>query len=70
MTQINSVDLLVEQIKKHEGLELKPYTDTVGKTTIGIGRNLDDVGITEREAEFLLMNDIGRANDEAKKFDW
>lgn len=70
MTQINSVDLLAEQIKRHEGLELKPYTDTVGKTTIGVGRNLDDVGITEREAEFLLMNDIGRAHDEAKKFDW
>ena len=36
----------------------KPYKDTVGKLTIGVGRNLDDVGIGEEEAEVLLRNDI------------
>jgi lysozyme len=41
-----------------EGVRLKPYTDTKGKTTIGVGRNLDDVGISRAEAEFLLTNDI------------
>jgi lysozyme len=48
-------------IKKHEGLKLKPYIDTVGKITIGYGRNLDDVGITELEAEILLEHDVERA---------
>jgi lysozyme len=42
----------------HEGVRLKPYRDTVGKLTIGIGRNLDDRGITREEAEYLLSNDI------------
>lgn len=42
----------------HEGLELKPYTDTVGKVTIGVGRNLDDNGITKDEALYLMRNDI------------
>jgi len=43
---------------RDEGLRLKPYKDTVGKLTIGIGRNLDDRGITEEEARILLGNDI------------
>jgi len=50
-------DLLI----KHEGLRLKPYRDSVGKLTIGIGRNLDNVGITEDEAELMLKNDIDRS---------
>ncbi len=41
-----------------EGLRLKPYKDTVGKLTIGYGRNLDDVGISETEAEHLLRSDL------------
>jgi lysozyme len=45
-------------IKKHEGLRLKPYHCTAGKLTIGYGRNLDDRGITEEEADRLLHNDI------------
>lgn len=52
---------LLEQIKRHEGLRLKPYTDTVGKTTIGHGRNLSDVGISAAEAQTLLEHDINDA---------
>lgn len=49
---------LKEQLIKDEGLKLKPYKCSAGKTTIGIGRNLDDVGITKEEAETLCFNDI------------
>lgn len=49
---------LREQLIRHEGLRLKPYTDTVGKLTIGIGRNLTDRGISREEAELLLDNDL------------
>lgn len=49
---------LVEQLEVHEGLRLKPYKDTVGKWTIGIGRNLEDKGITQGEARMMLNNDI------------
>lgn len=52
---------IVLELKRDEGVVLKPYTDTVGKTTIGVGRNLTDVGITMQEAEGLLLNDIIRA---------
>jgi len=50
-----------DQLVRHEGLHLKPYRDTVGRLTIGVGRNLDDVGITRDEAMILLDNDILRA---------
>jgi lysozyme len=55
---------------KHEGLKLKPYRDSVGKLTIGVGRNLDDCGITENEAYYLLENDIEKFIGELLKFDW
>lgn len=49
---------LAKQLLTDEGLRLKPYRCTAGKLTIGIGRNLDDRGITEDEALVLLQNDI------------
>lgn len=48
------------QLVHHEGIRLKPYRDTVGKLTIGIGRNLDDCGISRDEARMLLDNDLDR----------
>lgn len=52
---------IAEQLKRDESVVLKPYKDSVGKLTIGVGRNLDDVGIDAGEAEYLLRNDILRA---------
>ena len=49
---------VAQDLLRDEGIRLKPYTDSVGKTTIGIGRNLDDKGITHAEAAALLHNDI------------
>lgn len=59
---MNAFDMptLVAELKRDEGVRLKPYTDTVGKLTIGVGRNLSDVGITEAESTVLLQNDIQR----------
>lgn len=53
-----NVQRLKKSIKKHEGLRLKPYKCTAGKLTIGYGRNLEDNGISEDEAEYLLQRDI------------
>ena len=57
-------DILLEQLKDFEGLELKAYQCTAGKTTIGLGRNLDDYGITEEEAYYLAKNNINELEDE------
>ena len=51
---------LLDMLMLHEGLELKPYKCTADKTTIGVGRNLEDVGITKDEAKYLLQNDLDR----------
>jgi len=45
---------------RDEDLRLKPYRCTAGKITIGVGRNLDDVGVTRAEALTLLDNDVTR----------
>ena len=52
------LERIKEQLVRHEGLRLKPYRCTSGKLTIGIGRNLDDCGISQTEAYVLLENDI------------
>lgn len=58
-------------IRGHEGLRLKAYKCTSGKTTIGYGRNLDDKGVTFEEAETLLDHDVGNCIVElAKRTYW
>jgi lysozyme len=46
------------QLVRHEGLRLKTYRCTAGKLTIGIGRNLEDRGISQKEAYAMLERDI------------
>ena len=58
------ITALEDQLIDHEGLELKPYHCTADKLTIGVGRNIQDRGITEDEARYLLKNDIKIVEDE------
>lgn len=62
--------ILVSQLIQHEGLRLKVYTDTVGKATIGVGRNLTDKGITSAEAMLLLDHDIDECVHDLNTFSW
>lgn len=65
---------MTERVKamliRHEGMRLKPYRDTAGKLTIGVGRNLDDVGISESEAYAMLDVDVGKAFWACHDFPW
>ena len=64
-------ELLRQALIRDEDCRLKPYEDSVGKLTIGCGRNLTDVGISLSEAYYLLDNDIDKAlRDCSRKFDW
>ena len=56
-------DLLI----KHEDLKLKPYICPAGHLTIGVGRNIEENGISEDEAMYLLRNDIIRVEKELKE---
>jgi lysozyme len=53
-----------DQVIRHEGLKLKPYRCPAGKLTIGVGRNLEANGISQKEAFILLENDILRCESE------
>jgi len=72
---------LIDLISDHEGVKFKVYDDAtgqelkagdilIGHPTIGIGRNVakDGLGISQEEAEFMLMNDIDRVKEEIKNF--
>ena len=43
----------VNKLIAHEGLRLQVYQDTLGIDTIGIGRNLEDRGITKEELDWM-----------------
>lgn len=78
--------MLEDELARDEGKRLRAYKDTVGKWTIGIGRNLDDVGpaplnrtvadilkngITEAEQDLLFDYDIARTvSDLDRKLSW
>ena len=53
-------------ILHHEGKRAKPYVDSVGKMTIGIGRNLTDKGLSEDEIIHLFNNDVADAIEDVR----
>lgn len=57
------METLIQQLIRHEGMRKFPYRCSAGKLTIGVGRNIEDRGISEHEAMYLLQNDI----DECKR---
>ena len=59
-----------EQLILHEGKKDKPYRCTAGKLTIGVGRNLEDKGLTDDEIMYLLDNDIAEAERDLEQFEW
>lgn len=78
--------ILETELIRDEGERLKAYRDTKGKWTIGIGRNLDDVGtvpltrtkadvlangVNQAEIDQLFIYDINRsANDLDSHLPW
>lgn len=58
---------LKRQLIIDEGVRNKVYKDSVGIPTIGVGRNLQDKGLSEKEISFLLDNDIDEVETELNK---
>lgn len=62
---------LKAQLTIDEDKRNKPYVDTVGKLTIGVGRNLTDKGISDKAIDFLLEEDIDETEAVADRlFPW
>jgi len=62
---------LTEQLRLHEGVEHKPYKCTAGYLTIGVGRNIEERGLSDDEINYILNNDINIVVDElGRTYDW
>lgn len=46
------------ELSRDEGRKKRIYTDTVGKITGGVGRNLSDRDFSDDEIDLMLNNDI------------
>jgi lysozyme len=55
---------LIDMLILHEGKRHHVYECTSGKLTIGVGRNLEDLGLSDGEIDFLLRNDLMRVQSE------
>lgn len=59
------------QLELHEGVRARIYTDTVGKISGGIGRNLTDKGFRPDEIALMFRNDVAEAAEELDRvFPW
>ena len=62
---------LAAQLRLHEGVEHKPYKCTAGYLTIGVGRNIEERGLSDDEIDYILNNDVNIATDElVDTFSW
>lgn len=55
-----------DYIMSNEGVRKYPYRCSAGKLTIGIGRNLEDKGLSDSEVMYLFDNDLQDTQDSAE----
>jgi len=69
-----NIDQLSADLFRDEGVRTHAYQCSMGKTTIGVGRNIDEeggLGLSQSEIKYLLQNDIGRVISELNSsFPW
>ena len=53
-----NIERLKAQLTIDEGRKERVYTDTVGKLTVGVGRNISDRAFSDDEIDLMLANDI------------
>jgi lysozyme len=63
----NQLDRVRKRLIQEEGLKLQLYHCTAGKLTIGVGRNVEDRGITHDTAMQMLDEDIDICVGELEK---
>lgn len=64
------IDAFKDHLVWAEALRLYPYRCSADKLTIGVGRNLDDKGISKDEAFYLLESDIADVLEDCGRLDY
>ena len=64
MMQPEQIAKLKQSLVLHEGRKNFPYTDSIGKLTIGIGYNLTDRGVSDHWIDHQFMQDIQYFHDQ------
>ena len=59
---------IIKDLIHHEGKKEKVYLDSMGIETVGVGRNLRHVGLSDDEILYLLNNDIDRVEKQLDKY--
>ena len=66
--------MIIDMLRKHEGVETHAYKCSANKTTIGVGRNIDKnggIGLSQKEIDYLLASDVERVDAElSQAFNW
>ena len=57
---------LKKMLIEHEGIKYAPYKCTAGKTTIGIGHNLDDKGVSKAVVNMMYEEDAAEVEADLK----
>jgi lysozyme len=65
-----ATDIARDMIREHEGYKRFPYRCTEGKITIGIGRNLEDRGLSDAEIDLLFQNDLSIARADLDRYSY
>jgi len=72
-----NMEKLIATLKRHEGIKTHAYRDSLGVLTIGCGRNISGkkpnkgIGLSIREIEYMLQNDIDRTIKElSREYPW
>jgi len=57
-------------LNNNEGRRFTAYKDTLGITTIGVGRNIETKGLNADEIELMLTNDIEDSWHYLSRYPW
>lgn len=64
-------ELTMRCLSLDEGYREKPYKCSAGKLTIGVGRNLEDKGLSRDEIIYLLNNDYKECEEDiVRTYPW
>lgn len=61
---------LRKSLIKHEGYEKHLYTDSLGNTTIGIGFNIGERGLSDAQIDTQYLSDVVYFYTQLSTFDW